>query len=103
MFNPAGGMSGANGIKPMTMIAAVIRPSSATKTISNRRNRAAALRECRNDSIDAFGILPSFSIFQIPFVSILKTRFFGVFSKSGQAKYGQQEPRIFTDATDQCG
>jgi hypothetical protein len=56
----------------MAMIAAVISPSSATKNISPRRNQA-ALRECRDGDIDAFGILPAFSMFQILFVILLQS------------------------------
>jgi hypothetical protein len=53
------------------MIAAVIRPSIATKIINHRRNLAAAPRECLDGAIDAFGIFPAFSIFQTLFIDLV--------------------------------
>src|SRR5262249_20129962 len=68
LVNQAGGMSGVNGIIPITMTAAVIRPSSATNSISHRLNLPAPLRvtEDRAGAIDEFGILPALSIFKSP-------------------------------------
>src|SRR5262249_11804752 len=68
LVNPAGGISGVNGIMPMTIIAAAIRPSSATSSISHRRNQPPPPLREENDcpgAWDAFGVLPASFIFNL--------------------------------------